>query len=147
MSNASLELGGDNWAAKDGNLLGYAVGDSSGKYVPREFTFTRGSNLAATRVSANGLIEKGRENLLLQSNQFDTTWNNNLGASGTIVNNQSGYDGSNDAWLLTKDATTFARVQQTLDTPISLSLIHLSEPTRLRRISYAVFCLKKKKTK
>src|SRR5660398_210253 len=26
-----------------------------------------------------------------------------------------------------------------------LSLIHISEPTRLRRISYAVFCLKKKK--
>src|SRR5660398_298679 len=25
------------------------------------------------------------------------------------------------------------------------SLIHISEPTRLRRISYAVFCLKKKK--
>jgi len=29
--------------------------------------------------------------------------------------------------------------------PPSLSLIHISEPTRLRRISYAVFCLKKKK--
>src|SRR5665809_157179 len=28
---------------------------------------------------------------------------------------------------------------------IALSLIHISEPTRLRRISYAVFCLKKKK--
>src|SRR5660397_10584 len=27
---------------------------------------------------------------------------------------------------------------------VSLSLIHISEPTRLRRISYAVFCLKKK---
>ncbi len=26
-----------------------------------------------------------------------------------------------------------------------LSFIHISEPTRLRRISYAVFCLKKKK--
>src|SRR5665809_118966 len=26
-----------------------------------------------------------------------------------------------------------------------LSLIHISEPTRLRRISYAVFCLKKKR--
>src|SRR5660397_77947 len=33
-----------------------------------------------------------------------------------------------------------------LDGPeCSLSLIHISEPTRLRRISYAVFCLKKKK--
>src|SRR5660397_137551 len=28
---------------------------------------------------------------------------------------------------------------------VQLSLIHISEPTRLRRISYAVFCLKKKK--
>src|SRR5660398_307387 len=28
---------------------------------------------------------------------------------------------------------------------VELSLIHISEPTRLRRISYAVFCLKKKK--
>ena len=28
---------------------------------------------------------------------------------------------------------------------LHLSLIHISEPTRLRRISYAVFCLKKKK--
>ena len=35
-----------------------------------------------------------------------------------------------------------------LDSPIAkLSLIHISEPTRLRRISYAVFCLKKKKKK
>ncbi len=32
------------------------------------------------------------------------------------------------------------------DTRVVLSLIHISEPTRLRRISYAVFCLKKKKT-
>ena len=30
--------------------------------------------------------------------------------------------------------------------PLNLSLIHISEPTRLGMISYAVFCLKKKKT-
>src|SRR5660398_184287 len=30
---------------------------------------------------------------------------------------------------------------------VCLSLIHISEPTRLRRISYAVFCLKKKNKK
>src|SRR5450756_2772827 len=29
-------------------------------------------------------------------------------------------------------------------TPLYLSLIHISEPTRLGMISYAVFCLKKK---
>ena len=32
----------------------------------------------------------------------------------------------------------------TLEVMLHLSLIHISEPTRLRRISYAVFCLKKK---
>ena len=31
------------------------------------------------------------------------------------------------------------------DTVHALSLIHISEPTRLGMISYAVFCLKKKK--
>ena len=31
--------------------------------------------------------------------------------------------------------------------PLELSLIHISEPTRLLSISYAVFCLKKKKQK
>ena len=30
---------------------------------------------------------------------------------------------------------------------LGLSLIHISEPTRLGMISYAVFCLKKKKKK
>src|SRR5450756_112388 len=34
-----------------------------------------------------------------------------------------------------------------LGTPQELSLIHISEPTRLGMISYAVFCLKKKKKK
>ena len=32
----------------------------------------------------------------------------------------------------------------TIGRKVYLSLIHISEPTRLRRISYAVFCLKKK---
>src|SRR5660397_259272 len=30
---------------------------------------------------------------------------------------------------------------------LSISLIHISAPTRLRRISYAVFCLKQKQTR
>ena len=34
-----------------------------------------------------------------------------------------------------------------LQGPVGLSLIHISEPTRRRGISYAVFCLKKKKRK
>src|SRR5678815_6081817 len=34
---------------------------------------------------------------------------------------------------------------RTFDIELKLSLIHISEPTRLLSISYAVFCLKKKK--
>jgi hypothetical protein len=75
-----------------------------------DFTFSRGSNLAATRVDVNGLIEKGRENLLLQSNQFDTTW---VQSGATLTSGQSGYDGSSDAWLLTKNAS-FGRLDQTI---------------------------------
>eukprot|EP00831_Metopus_contortus_P006226 TRINITY_DN12353_c0_g1_i2.p1 TRINITY_DN12353_c0_g1~~TRINITY_DN12353_c0_g1_i2.p1 ORF type:complete len:105 (-),score=41.38 TRINITY_DN12353_c0_g1_i2:81-395(-) len=36
---------------------------------------------------------------------------------------------------------------QTKSSPLHLSLIHISEPTRPLYISYAVFCLKKKKKK
>ena len=40
---------------------------------------------------------------------------------------------------------TIEGVTDVLNKRKDLSLIHISEPTRLRRISYAVFCLKKKK--
>jgi len=109
MSNASLELGGGNWAAKDGNLLGYAVGDTSGKYLPREFTFSRGADIGATRVNKDGLIEKYRENLLTYSNQFDTTW---LTADCTVTGGQSGYDGSTDAWKLENTGSSLSYVRQ-----------------------------------
>ena len=61
-----------------------------------DFTFTRAS--AATRVNADGNIEKETGNLLLQSNTFSTTWGN---SNTTETSGQSGYDGTNDAWLLT----------------------------------------------
>ena len=38
----------------------------------------------------------------------------------------------------------FAAIEGREVAALYLSLIHISEPTRLRRISYAVFCLKKK---
>ena len=77
-------------AYKDGKLYSIRPTDGSG-----DFTFSRGSNLAATRVDVNGLIEKGRENLLLQSNNFNTTWSK---PNSTLNQGFSGYDGSNDAW-------------------------------------------------
>ncbi len=49
-------------------------------------------------------------------------------------------------WTVT-DVEDRKRGEQTgLDTLVVLSLIHISEPTRPLYISYAVFCLKKKKT-
>ena len=73
-----------------------------------DFTFTRAS--AATRVNADGNIEKETQNLLLQSNSFNTTWVN---SSSTETSGQSGYDGSSDAWLLTATSTTNAYLAQT----------------------------------
>ncbi len=73
------------------------------------FTFSRGSNLAATRVDVNGLIEKGRENLLVQSNQFDTTWSK---PNSTLAQGFSGYDGSNNAWKWSSTAAGTTQLSQ-----------------------------------
>jgi hypothetical protein len=92
-------------AYKDGKLYSIKPTDGSG-----DFTFTRGSNLAATRVDENGLIEKGRENLLLQSNNFsEADW---VKSNVTIASGFEGYDGTNDAWELTRTATAYARMNQ-----------------------------------
>jgi hypothetical protein len=98
---------------KDDKL--YSIKPTSGD---GDFTFSRDGSGAspATRVNSAGLIEKGRTNLLLQSNQFDTTWTN---TSTTETSGQSGYDGTNNAWLLSKSAA-FGRINQS----ISLSGVH-----------------------
>ena len=85
-------------AYKDGKLYSIRPTDGDG-----DFTFSRGSNLAATRVDVNGLIEKGRENRFLQSNNFNTSWT--LSAA-SITSGHSGYDGANNAWELIESATT-----------------------------------------
>jgi hypothetical protein len=73
-----------------------------------DLTFSRASS--ATRVASNGLIEKVRTNLALQSNTFNTTWTLD---DATLTSGQSGYDGTNNAWRLAKTAAG-GRVQQTL---------------------------------
>lgn len=110
-SDASLVLLPKGGAGKDAKVYSIKPTDASG-----DFTFDRGSNLAATRVNASGLIEKGRENILLQSNQFDTTW---TATNASVTSGQSGYDGSSDAWLLQATSTNNARVQQTVTTDLT----------------------------
>src|SRR5210317_81278 len=90
---------------EDGTLGSLKPLDGSG-----DFTFSRGSDISATRVNADGYIEKGYENLLLQSNQFDTTWST---SSANVTSGQTGYDGTNDAWIL--DKSSFAgQVKQSI---------------------------------
>lgn len=84
-------------AVKEGKLYSVKPEDRSG-----DFTFSRGTD-TATRVNSSGLIEKERSNQLLQSNTFDTTW---ASSSTTETSGQSGYDGSSDAWLLDKSASS-----------------------------------------
>ena len=85
-------------AYKDGKLYSIRPTDGSG-----DFTFSRGSNLAATRVDVNGLIEKGRENLLTYSNDLsNAAWQKrNISVTG----NQIGYDGLNNAWEILPDTS------------------------------------------
>lgn len=92
-------------AVKDGKLYSIRPTDGSG-----DFTFSRGSNLAATRVDVNGLIEKGRENILTYSNTFDS--GNWTSANISLTSGQSGYDGSNDAWLAQGNGLGTSRLQQ-----------------------------------
>jgi hypothetical protein len=81
----------------DGTLYSVKPIDGSG-----DLTFSRGSDIEATRVAANGYIEKAKVNLLLQSNSFNTSWSI---SDGTLTSGQSGYDGSSNAWQLTTTTT------------------------------------------
>jgi len=89
----------------DGKLPSVKPEDRSG-----DFTFSRGSNLAATRVNKDGLIEKGRENILLYSNTF-SSWTI---INSTLTPNQAGYDNTSDAWLIEKTADA-GRIQINVD--------------------------------
>ena len=71
MENPSLQIGDNNWAVKDGSILGYNIIQDN--YLPHPIDFTRASS--ATRVNAEGLIEGVRTNTFLYSEDFsNATW-------------------------------------------------------------------------
>lgn len=82
---------------KDAKVYSAKPVDGSG-----DLDFSRGSDIEATRVNANGYIEKAQVNLLLQSNSFSTSpWESNtINREATLTSGQTGYDGSSDAWLV-----------------------------------------------
>ena len=103
--DASLAFLPSGGAGKDTKAYSIKPTDGSG-----DFTFSRGSNLAATRVGPTGLIEKGRENLLLQSNNFtSSSWSYNTAGNVLLTSGQTGYDGSSDAWEAKNDGRAYFR--------------------------------------
>ena len=91
-----------------------------------DFTFSRGSNLSATRVKQDGYIEKGYENLLLQSNSFDTTWTT---SNASVTGGQAGYDGSNDAWVLEKTNSSGSILQSVSANNLTTFSVHAKAAT------------------
>jgi len=83
---------------KDGKLYSQKPLSTSG-----ELSFSRGSDIEATRVNSQGYIEKAQVNLLLQSNQFDTTWAN---TNTTETGGQADKDGGTTAWKIDKSGTS-----------------------------------------
>ena len=94
--------------------------------IPADFTFTRGTNLTATRVGKDGYIEKGRENLLTYSNQFDTDWST---SNTSVTSGQTGYDGTSDAWLLERTAASAYLQQYNTSSGVLCYSIYLKKGT------------------
>ena len=81
------------------------------------FEFERAT--MATRVNSSGLVETmfpEATNLLLQSNQFDTSPWVNHGNAYDLTYGQLGYDGTNDAWLIDKNTTNSHYFNQPIST-------------------------------
>jgi hypothetical protein len=134
MENPSLQIGDNNWAAKDGSILGYNIIQDN--YLPQPIDFTRAST--ATRVNESGLIESvatgvpridytsgfgklllepQRTNLLTYSEQFDNAaWLEN-GSPAPIVtaNTTTSPDGTTNADTLVMTSPSAAtRLEQSV---------------------------------
>jgi hypothetical protein len=117
--SASVLVVPSGWS--DGVLGSLQPDDGTG-----DFTFSRGSDLSATRVNEQGHIEKGYENRLLQSNTFDVSpW---FPASLNATSGESGYDGSSDAWKLQAfQDTTSSRLQQDINLGVCTYSVYAKE--------------------
>jgi len=134
MSNATLQVGGGNWAAQDGKLLGYAVEPTSGRYLAREFTVNRNSSKwvlgsdgylyevpadqPALEYYSDGtfrgaLVEPQSVNLCLQSEDFSTTWGNGGNRLTITTNSTTAPDGTTTADEVEVTTTGILRLSQT----------------------------------
>jgi Fe-S cluster assembly iron-binding protein IscA len=97
MENPSLQIGDNNWAAKDGSILGYNIIQDN--YLPQPIDFTRAST--ATRVNAEGLIETasilGSELIVNGDFATDSDWTK--ASNWTISGGKAVADGSSNGAL------------------------------------------------
>src|SRR5660398_77216 len=98
----------------------------------RKLNWARGAWVASASVAVVAIVASS----IAQAATQDTAQDTSAVTRGDLVETMS-WSGE----LAYANATTLEYQGGQGDT---LSLIHISEPTRLRRISYAVFCLKKK---
>jgi hypothetical protein len=102
-----FEIGNTNWAVKDGVLLGYGEGDAVKGFLPQPLQFERGTNLGVTRVNKDGLVEKGRQNLIQLANNLNNWSNTSLqapvGYRYAVEGGYEGYDKKKTAWLINKN--------------------------------------------
>ena len=91
-------------AYKEGKLYSVIPSDGSG-----DMSVTRATT--ATRVNSAGLVELVPYNLLTYSNTFtNSDWVK--GSTIALTSGQLGYDGTNNAWLLSKGAVLYASMGQ-----------------------------------
>ena len=103
MANPTLILGANNWAIEEDNILGYALGSSSNQYLPREISFTRGSD--ATYTDSTGVIRQACWNLLQYSEEFTNGVWNTTGAT-IAANSITAPNGSLTADTITQTGGT-----------------------------------------
>tara|TARA_Y100000385_G_scaffold212947_1_gene221296 strand:- start:638 stop:2269 length:1632 start_codon:yes stop_codon:yes gene_type:complete len=100
MAEPTIQLGGGNWAGKSDNLLGYYK--EGERFYKQDFTFSRSTT--GTYTDSEGYIQEMPYNKLTYSNDFsNAAW---VKDRCTLTSGQSGYDGSNDAWLIQSTATS-----------------------------------------
>src|SRR5450756_1832459 len=106
----------------------------------RKSVALEGINPICIGTAAKGFIDH-TSGMVLGPDQGIRDWTNVPLAK--IINQETGLPAyvGNDANMMTIAEHRFGAAKG-----YDLSLIHISEPTRLGMISYAVFCLKKKKT-
>jgi len=90
-----------------------------------QLDFTRAST--ATRIGSDGNIEKTRTNLLLQSNQFNTTWT--IVNSAVLTSGQADKDGGTDAWLIASNGTANAHISQSVTAGVATLSVYAKAGT------------------